>query len=120
LGWDWQDVYSVGITADEQREDQENMLRRFEPSPVSALLKRAMEQGPQPEIALVPSDSGSASLKVSSEDSDSEMQLSDPDENGVIITGGGRSCLLDAAPSGSRITVSKTHTRRRRPDWVSI
>jgi hypothetical protein len=41
----------------EQREEQEEMLRRFAPSPVSAILRRAMQQPSQPEIVLVSSDS---------------------------------------------------------------
>jgi hypothetical protein len=54
------------------------MRKRFHPSPVSAILKRAMKQPPQPEIILVPDESGSVSPRVSSEDSDSEAQLPDP------------------------------------------
>jgi hypothetical protein len=82
-------VESIGVAAEEQWEEQENMLKRFGPSPISAVPKRAMEQLQQPEIILVPDESGSASPRVSSEDSDSEMQLPDPDESNVVITGNG-------------------------------
>jgi hypothetical protein len=38
---------------------------------------------------LVPDESGPASARVSSEDSDSEMHSPDPDESNVAITGNG-------------------------------
>jgi ribonuclease HI len=80
---------SVGLSADEEHEGQEEMLRRFKPWPVSGILKRTMEQPPPPEIVLVPSDSGSASPKVSSKDSNINAQLPDPDESRVFILGNG-------------------------------
>jgi hypothetical protein len=48
---------SVGLAVEAQREEHEEKLCRFQPSAVSAILKRAMEQRPQPEIVLVSSDS---------------------------------------------------------------
>jgi hypothetical protein len=54
-----------------------------------------MEQPTQQEIILVRSDSGSASPKVSSEYSDSEIQLPDPEESNVVITGGDVSLAYD-------------------------
>jgi hypothetical protein len=82
-------VESVVFAAEAQREEQESMLRHFKPSPVSGLLKRTMEQPPQPEITLVPSGPGLDSPRVSSEDSESERQLPDPEESNVVITGNG-------------------------------
>jgi hypothetical protein len=119
-------VESVGLAAEEQREEQENMLRRFKASPVSGILKRTMEQRKQPEIILVPDESGSelgsASPKVSSEDSDSEMQLPDPEESNVVITGNG----VEAEYDGPMWTVPsfpfRDHLVREPfqfPGWVS-
>lgn len=79
-------IKSVGLAAEEQREEQENMLRRFQPSPVSAILRQTMEQGPQPEIIVVLSESSSSSPRVSSKDSDSEAQGLDQDDSGVVIS----------------------------------
>jgi hypothetical protein len=56
---------SVGLAEDEERGNQEEMLRRFKPSPVSATLKRAMEQPKQLEIVYVADESESESPKVS-------------------------------------------------------
>jgi hypothetical protein len=117
---DWEDpdhlppsayvVGSVGLAAKEQMEEQENMLKRFKPSPVSGILKRAIEQPAQSEIILVPSDSGSISPKVSSKDSDSEMQLPDSDESSVVFTGNGAEVVYDGS----------THVWDRREDTVTV
>jgi hypothetical protein len=61
-------VESIGLAAEAQRTEQEEMIRRFKPSPVSAILRRAMEQPPQPEITLFPDESSSSSAIPSPRD----------------------------------------------------
>jgi hypothetical protein len=82
---------SISLAAGEQREEQETMFKRFKHSPVSAILEGDVEQPQQPEIILVPDESGSGSPspRVSSQDSGSDMQLPDPDESSLVITGNG-------------------------------
>jgi hypothetical protein len=79
-------VFRVGLAAEEESDQQVELLHRFSPSPVSGILRRAMAQPPQPEIIMVQSDSdGPApqSPKISSEDSDGDMPVLDPNEFGV-------------------------------------
>jgi hypothetical protein len=76
-----------------QRGEQKEMIRRCKPSPVSGMLRRALEQPPQPEIIFVPDKSSSSSAipypRVSSVESDREIQLPDPEESNLVITGNG-------------------------------
>jgi hypothetical protein len=51
----------------------------------------------QTEIVLVTDESGSAFPKVSSKDSDSEIQLRDLEETNVVITGGGVEAVHDTS-----------------------
>jgi hypothetical protein len=54
-------VETIGLAAEAQHAKQEEMVRRFKPSPVSGILRRAMAQLRQPEIILVPDQSSSSS-----------------------------------------------------------
>jgi hypothetical protein len=108
-------VESVGLAAEEQREEQVNLLKRFQPSPVSAIHRRAMEQPPQPEIILVTDESGSTSHRVSSEDSDSEAQLPDPEESRVIISGNGFEIVEDEETILSDNQPFRDHLGRSEP-----
>jgi hypothetical protein len=100
------------------------MLRRFKSSPVSAILKRAMEQPPQPEIVLVPDEWGSesASPKVSSAVSDSETQLPDPEESNVVVTGNGVEGVYGTvawAESTRPIHVDNRPIASQYPEWAT-
>jgi hypothetical protein len=68
-------VVSADLAAKEKREQQAEMIRRFQPSPVSAILMRGMEQLPQPEIVMVKSESDAPSPDISSEDPDSDIPV---------------------------------------------
>jgi hypothetical protein len=86
-------VKSIGLAAEAQRAEQEEMIRRHKRSPVSWILRRATEQPPQPEIIFFPDKSSSNSAipspRVSSDESDGEIQPPDPEKSNVVITGSG-------------------------------
>jgi hypothetical protein len=82
---------SVGLDAEERPQRQEELLQHFRPSLASVILRRAMEQPPQPEIVLIQSDSEPASPQVSSDDSDGDALVPDPDDSGIVqaVSGNG-------------------------------
>jgi hypothetical protein len=131
-------VRSIGLPTEEQREEQAEIIRRFQPSPVSEILKRAMEQPQQSEIVMVQSESEAPSPRVSSEDSDSDARDPCPDDENTPtwtvpsfpfhdhivqqpesypdLETTVRNCLNDTAGVWARIsslTVRGMHTRTR-------
>jgi hypothetical protein len=74
------------------------MLQRDRPSPVSAILPRALVHPQQPEIIQVSSESNSPS-PIPTDDSDGELPIPDPDDSGVVqaVLGNGFQ-IVDEAP----------------------
>jgi hypothetical protein len=94
---------SMGLAAEEQRDHQVELPRRFRPSLTPEIPRRAVKQPPQPEITLISSESEESAIpspRNSSDDSDVDMPIPDLDDSGVVqaVSGNGFQ-IVDQVPA---------------------